>query len=290
MNHYHTPIIVLSYNKPKLTQRCITAVMDAGYETNQIYLIDNGSRKGVLEQHLDTFPGLNSFRLEQNKGFSGGFNSALNAVFQNNFDSALFLTNDTEIMANTLEECEECSRRNDAGIVAPCLTYRNHPDKIDSIGGWFDRKNGTLRHYQEPLLSPILKENDYIPGTALWISRTAFETIGGTNEDYFMYWEDVDFSFRAHLSGIKQARCYEARIRHGIGQTCHKKPLYTTYYFQRNRIRFCRQYLRPNEWEKISKLIESELMTLEKRWIKNADTRRLNYLKELKIELFSMPL
>lgn len=290
MVYSHTPIIILSYNKPTLTHRCISAVMDAGYDANQIYLVDNGSRRDVLETHLNTFPALNSFRLEQNNGFAGGFNFALNSLFESNFDSALFLTNDTEITANTLEKCEECARKNDAGIVAPCLTYRNYPDKIDSIGGRFDRTTGTLRHYQEPQLPPLLKENDYIPGTALWISRTAFETIGGTNEDYFMYWEDVDFSFRAHLSGVKQARCYEARIRHGIGQTCHKKPLYTTYYFQRNRIRFCRKYLRPNEWKNVSELIQSELTTLEKRWINNADTRRLNYLKELKAELLGIPL
>ena len=277
-----SPIALLSFNKPGLTKRCLESIIDAGYGIEEIYLIDNGSEPGVLEEHLKQFPGLKSFRTEKNLGFAGGFNFGLKSVFDLGHTSVLFLTNDTEMTSGAVEHCMDCSQQTGAGIVAPCITYRNHTDKIDSIGGTFDRTQGTLRHYQEPGLPPLLGESDYVPGTALWITADAFRTLGGTDESYHMYWEDVDLSFRAREAGIVQARCYEARIRHGVGQTCHKKPIYTLYYFQRNRIRFCRNYLSSEEWGLVSRKIEAELGELEKRAVEKSDSNRISYLAELK--------
>ena len=277
-----SPIVVLSYNKPNLTTRCLTSIVEAGYDTGEVYLIDNGSSPGILEEHLGRFPGLHAFRTEQNLGFAGGFNFGLRSVFESGHLSALFLTNDTEITPQTVEHCMTCAGQHRAGIVAPCITYRKHPDKIDSIGGSFNRKTSTLRHYQDVDLPPLLGKSDYVPGTALWISAEAFRTLGGTDERYHMYWEDVDLSFRAHEAGIVQARCYEAKIRHGIGQTCHKKPIYTLYYFQRNRIHFCRKYLTPDAWAQASRQIEMELNELEERAEAKSDEKRLDYIAELK--------
>ena len=276
-----SPIALLSFNKPGLTTRCLESIIEVGYRIEDVYLIDNGSEPGVLQEHLKRFPGLKSFRTEKNLGFAGGFNLGLKAIFDLEHGSALFLTNDTEITNGAVEHCVDCARQTGAGIVAPCITYRNHADKIDSIGGTFDRKQGALRHYQDPSLPLLLDESDYVPGTALWITADAFRKLGGTDESYHMYWEDVDLSFRAHEAGILQARCYEARIRHGVGQTCHKKPIYTLYYFQRNRIRFCRSYLSSEEWKSVSQRIEAELGELQERALAKPDSNRLSYLAEL---------
>ena len=277
-----SPIVVLSYNKPNLTTRCLTSIIDAGYDTGEAYLIDNGSAPGILEEHLKQFSGLKSFRCENNLGFAGGFNFGLKSVFGSGHSSALFLTNDTEITAEAVEHCMACAKQHRVGIVAPCITYRKHPDKIDSIGGSFNRETATLSHYKEVDLPPLLGESDYVPGTALWISADAFQRLGGTDERYHTYWEDVDLSFRAHRAGIALARCYEARVRHGVGQTCHKKPIYTLYYFQRNRIRFCQTHLTSEAWTHASRQIEAELLELERRAEAKSDTKRLHYLAELK--------
>ena len=81
------------------------------------------------------------------------------------------------------------------------------------------------------------------------------------------------------------ARCYESLIEHGVGQTCHKKPLYTAYYYQRNRIRFCRRFLTGETLEKTLYAIGMNLNDYEKRGKEKNDKNRLEYLELLRKEL-----
>ncbi len=291
-------IVVLYYNKVKLTVPCVESILAAGYPAERIYCFDNGSKEDVFEEIKSRFPDCSHHRCRTNNGYSGGFNRALEWVFSLGVDSVLFCTNDTRVFPGALEACALTARKTGVGMVAPCITYLSakkelptgaaptEDDAIDSIGGWFDAKGGTLNHYHERGLSEILDPvTDYIPGTALWISADFFRELGGVDESFHMYWEDVDICFRAHAKGMSMARCYEARIGHGVGQTCRKKPLYTTFYFQRNRVRFCRRYLSGDALEKAVELLRKEFQKLGEKWRENEDQKRLNYLEQLMHEL-----
>ena len=280
-------VVVLYYNKIRLTGRCLRSILEAGYSPGQVYCFDNGSKPEHFAELKNAFPTVQHMRTEQNHGFSGGFNRALNWVFSSSsLTSALFCTNDTVVHARALEECSKIAKKTGAGAVAPCITYLSHPGSIDSIGAYFNPISCTIHHYHDREMPPLLdREKDYIPGTALWIHRDAFEELGGADESYHTYWEDVDLSFRAHKKNIPLARCYTADIGHGVGQTCHKKPLYTTFYFQRNRIRFCKRFLSGDALENALRLIHGELLASGTRWQEKQDKRRLDYLQQLLEEL-----
>lgn len=280
-----TAIVVLHYNKIRLTDRCIQAVINAGYPPGRIYCFDNGSQAEIFRQVKETFPLCRHLRIEQNLGFSGGFNRALEWVFAAGLSSALFCTNDTVVEPGAAEACAATANQTGAGMVAPLVTYLSNPQTIDSSGAFFNAENGTIHHYHEPGLPEILNpKKDYIPGTAVWIHRDAFKELGGTDESFHMYWEDVDMCFRAHRKGILLARCRKARIKHGGGQTCRKKPLYTTFYFQRNRIRFCRRYLEGGARDKVLRAIRKELEELGRQWKQKNDQRRMGYFDQLMAE------
>lgn len=279
-------IIVLYYNKLRLTVQCLQAVLDTGYAGPRIYCFDNGSKEEVYREISATFPQCNHLRIPENLGFSGGFNRSLKAVFDAGFNSALFITNDTLIRPEAAEACLETARQTGAGMVAPLVVYKTDPDNIDSIGAFFDEESALIRHYHEPGLPLLLDPaTDYIPGTAVWIDKATFEALGGTDESYHMYWEDVDLCFRASEKGILMARCYEAVLSHGGGQTTRKKPLYTTFYFHRNRIRFCRRFLRGERLNRALELIRGQLESMAKEWQEKNDRRRMNYYSQLMEEL-----
>ncbi|MCP5048838.1 MAG: glycosyltransferase family 2 protein [bacterium] len=281
-----TAIVVLYYNKLRLTVRCIQSVLDAGYPPDQVYCFDNGSKPDVFHQLYQAFPTCRHLRNDTNLGFSGGFNRSLEQVFTIGFTSALFCTNDTIIEPGAAEACLETASQTEAGMVAPQVNYLFRPDAIDSIGAYFDNETGLLHHYHDHHLPMLLDSTkDYIPGTALWINKETFQILDGTDESYHMYWEDVDLSFRAHHEGIPLARSYDARFSHGVGQTNRKKPLYTTFYFLRNRIRFCRLYLYGDAQEKVLRSIHNELIQLGNRWKQRNDTRRIGYFHKLIEEL-----
>lgn len=279
-------ITILYYNKIRLTCSCIDSILAAGYPPGCIYCFDNGSQVAAFEEIKQLYAGCHHQRAEENRGFSGGFNRALDWVFQSGHESTLFCTNDTIIKPQALEACEKTAGETGAGLVAPLVTYVSRPDHIDSIGAYFDAGKGMLHHYHDYGLPVLLERGkEYIPGTAIWVSKDAYYRLSGTDESFHMYWEDVEMCFRAHQLGILQARCYESVIQHGGGQTCRKKPLYTTFYFQRNRIRFCRRYLENPALGQVLNHIRGELNGWFSQWEQNNDQRRLEYYKQLMAEL-----
>ncbi|MCP5108206.1 MAG: glycosyltransferase family 2 protein [bacterium] len=282
-------IVVLHYNKIRLTKNCVQSILDAGYPPELIHCFDNGSKQEVFDELKNIFPKCRHHRCEKNLGYSGGFNRALEWVFDSGFSGALFCTNDTRVYPGALETCAQKSLETGAGMIAPCVIYLSSEGKeeaIDSIGGWFNAETCTLNHYQNRGLPDFLDPvKDYIPGTALWINKEFFKETGGTDETFHMYWEDVDICFRAHQKGLAMARCYDAKIAHGVGQTVRKKPLYTTFYFHRNRIRFCKRYLKGDQLQKAMALLNQELLKMGEQWEQKNDQKRLNYLNQLMTEL-----
>lgn len=284
-------VVVLHYNKIRLTETCIQSVLDAGYRAEQVFCFDNGSKLEVFDQITRMFPRCRHHRDETNRGYSGGFNRALQWTFDSGNTAALFLTNDTRLFPGALEACAKKAEETGAGMIAPRIIYASSEGKdeaIDSIGGWFNAGTCTLNHYHENNLPVFLDPaRDYIPGTALWINKDFFHKTGGTDESFHMYWEDVDLSFRAHRMGLPLARCYEAKISHGVGQTVRKKPLYTTFYFHRNRIRFCKRYLSGDALRSAMELLEKEFTGLRSRWEEKDDGKRIDYVDRLLEELKS---
>jgi len=277
----HT-VVILHFNKLRLTFRCIESVLSAGYSPKTVYCFDNGSQTEFFHALTKQFPDIHQERIEKNRGYSGGFNAALRWVFSTGKEAALFLTNDTVLYPKAVELCSETAAKTDSGLVAPCVTYLKQPDLIDSSGAYFDINQCNLNHYREyGLQTQMTGQTDYIPGTAIWISSSAFEKLNGVDESYHTYWEDVDMCFRARKEGIKMARCYNARVGHGVGQTCHKKPIYTAYYYHRNRIRFCRKQLSSKEWNRAKIHIRNDLDSLAAKWRTNRDEKRLEYYFKL---------
>ncbi|HLP62514.1 MAG TPA: glycosyltransferase, partial [Candidatus Deferrimicrobium sp.] len=88
-------IVVLHYNKIRLTTDCVRSILAAGYPPGQIFCFDNGSKPEIFAELKQTFPQCSHHRCEQNYGYSGGFNRALDWVFNLGTSSVLFCTNDT---------------------------------------------------------------------------------------------------------------------------------------------------------------------------------------------------
>jgi len=273
---------VLSYNKMRLTERCIRSVLDSGTDPETVFLYHNGTSAETREKIRSTFPMIRHKWTDMNTGYSGGFNALMKWIFNERGRSVLFLTNDTTIESPTLSNCLATEKETGAGLIAPLILYLKYPEKIDSSAGFFDRRRFTLSHYHLRVAETILEKNlDYIPGTALWMRADIFEQTGGMDENFHTYWEDADLSFRCHRSGIMMARSLQAQVYHGIGQTCHKKPLYTTWYFHRNRILFCKKYLIGTELEKALQRIHREILEMKARALEKGDRRKTGYLEKL---------
>ena len=231
---YNYAIVILSYNHPDLTQKTITSVLQLGFPASQIYLVHNGSLQKHQKQLTEQFQEIHHLLYETNLGFTGGANRGLDSVFQK-YEQAFFLTNDTLLMKLP----EVFPQKID--LLAP-LIWRRQSAEIDSLMGALNIKTGQLRHLKNISNLKSTTEIAYVPGTAFGLTKKCYDTLGGFDESFHTYWEDVDFSLRAHKANFQIEHSPTFQLRHKIGKTCHKDRFYTLYLFQRNRRRLMKKH------------------------------------------------
>ncbi|MBK9295231.1 MAG: glycosyltransferase [Oligoflexia bacterium] len=227
-------LIILSYNHPQITAQAVNSALSQ-VEPEKIILFHNGSKLENVEFLKKTFPQILHASSEENKGYSGGANCVLSFAFKQ-APWAFFMTNDCYLLKLNQPVNAEPS------LVAP-LVYLRNKNNIDSIGGVFDVKKSKLSHCKGlKEFKSCQKKITYVPGSAFWLHKNIFESLNGFDESFHTYWEDVDFSIRAKDKGYLISADLETQVLHKGGKTCHKDSFYTSYLFQRNRIRVAKKY------------------------------------------------
>lgn len=224
-------VVVLSYNHPQITSRCVKSVL-ALVNSEQVSILHNGSEAKFVEQLRAEWPQIQHWVHTDNRGYSGGANRALSQAF-GDASWVLFLTNDTELVA--LKPDLEALR---PGIYSP-RTFLRRLDRIDYTMGFFDSRRGRLWHAKVPHVGAQSRQGvyPYIPGTAFLLDRATFEFMGPFDESCHTYWEDVDYGARAAKAGIFMSTHVGVEVLHAGGKTNRKNPFYTRVLFQRNRRR-----------------------------------------------------
>jgi GT2 family glycosyltransferase len=239
--------VILSYNHPQFTERCVRSTLPFTTNPAQVTLIHNGSSTETVEKLKSQFPSVLHHISPENKGYSGGVNQGLKIGFAKN-DWVCFLTNDCELKSLPLGLAINAELKSESGLelfLAPHIYFKNS-GKTDSTGGFFWPSQGKLAHsksIQEFDSFKITKQSlKYLPGSAFIINRKVFEKTGVFDERLGTFWEDVDFSARAQLNGFKLTVASDFKVTHAGGKTTRKNSLYTTYFFQRNRLIVSRRY------------------------------------------------
>lgn len=224
----NTYVVVLSFNHPKQTQRCIESLFKA-FNSQSILLVHHGSTNECVCGLKEQFPGLCHLVLESNGGFSRGMNEGMRYFMQHSSAAwCLCVTNDTELISCDLsyEKMQPC-------LVAPLIYFRSLR-KIDSFGATFNAARGSLSHVKDER-SPWTQSR-YVPGTAFIFHRDVLSRDIYFDEKLFMFWEDVLWSYQLEMAGVRLVQFKGLSFAHGGGKTTKKDALYTAYYFHRNRL------------------------------------------------------
>jgi len=206
----------------------------------RIVLVDNASDDGVADTVRRELPQVDVVQLPRNVGYGGAFNAAVRA-HPGKESHLLFLTHEVRLASDCLERLMHSSRRRSAALVGPRLELGGS-GATWSTGGSFDRR-GRAFHLTSPLGSSSeqpgtgVVDRAWLDGAALLTTRTAFDAVDGFSEEFFLYWEDVDFGARCATVG-PVLMDLSAVATQGTGFM----PLY---YAARNRIMFWRQWNDP---------------------------------------------
>lgn len=239
-------VITVNYNHNHITEALLYSIEKTNtYPLLEIIVVDNGSRNNPVPQWRTQFPKVTFIRSELNLGFAGGNNLGIGFA---KGDYYFLVNNDTEftpkladLLAETLDNHPE------VGIVSPKILYFDKPGMLQYAGftpmnyftmrnkciGQFETDNGQYDH--------ATGVTGFAHGAAMMIRRQAIENAGTMDENFFLYYEEMDWCESIRRGGYAIWVNMQAKIYHKESVSVGKNSPLKEYFMNRNRILFARR-------------------------------------------------
>ncbi|MFC5283049.1 glycosyltransferase family 2 protein [Pedobacter alpinus] len=230
-------IIIVSYNVKDLLQQAISSLLVAAEDIkSEIFVVDNSSKDKSVEMVKNFFPQVNLIENAKNEGFSVANNQAIvkakgkyilviNPDTITNKDTLSktinFLNNREDVgclgvrMLNGQGEFLPESKR---GLPTPWVSFC----KLSGLNRLFPKSKLFNSYYLGYINEFETAEVDVIAGAFMLLRASALKKVGLFDEDFFMYGEDIDLSYRLKLAGFKNYYFPETYITHFKGQSTRK--------------------------------------------------------------------
>lgn len=240
-------IIIVSFNCRSELQQCLESVQQCCSHINaEIIVIDNNSDDGSPAMVERDFPSVTLLRNQQNLGYSKANNQGIR---KSRSEQVLFLNPDTLVNSAALATLLQGLRAHkNIGCVGPALLQGGRDFQV-SFGGKRDFCREMLQKF---CLNPyfrlrlrFMKKNRrvlWLSGACLLARKDALEDVGGFDEAFFLYYEDIDLGIRIFRSGRKLLFLPCARIFHAGGRSTQKQGLNSRYFYRQSQLYFYRKH------------------------------------------------
>lgn len=232
-------VIIVNYNSGARLSRCLDQLARQIYRDFEVIIIDNASTDGSLDAALaqsEAVMPARVIRSEENIGFAAANNRAAQGA---RGDWLAFLNPDAYAERDWLSALISAANRYPwADAFGSTQLMADSPDVIDGAGDVYHILGVGYRggYGHDAARTPDDGECFAPCAAAALYRRAAFERLGGFDERFFCYGEDVDLGFRLRLAGGHAVQVRDARVLHeGSGVTGRYSP-FTVYHGNRNRI------------------------------------------------------
>jgi len=198
-------ILVLNYNGKIHLDDCFRSVLAQVGPRDQAYLVDNGSADGSIEYVKEHYPAVKLICFERNLGFAEAYNRAVTSIGE---ELVVFLNNDVQVEKGWLMELKSVFEKSNDRVAA-CgskILFYNSRGLVNHAGGKLTRIGGGIdlgfmtRSIQEEYHERCV---GCVSGASMIVPRSVFLSLGGFDPDFFAYFEDVDYCWRAWLFGFR---------------------------------------------------------------------------------------
>lgn len=239
-------VITVNYNQTTVTEALLRSLtVKNRYENTEIIVIDNGSKDNPISLWENRYPNIRFIRSETNRGFAGGNNLGISEA---KGDYLFFINNDTEVtpgliptLVNTMESHPE------VGMISPKIRYFHAPDIIQYAGftpmNYFTCRNLCIGQFEkdEGQYDKQKGPTGFVHGAAMMLPRAVVDKVGPMPENFFLYYEEMDWCEKVKKAGYPIWFDPEAVIYHKESVSVGQKSPLKEYFMNRNRILFIRR-------------------------------------------------
>lgn len=234
-------IIIVNYRTPQLTIDCLHSLFSEiqSLPDTQVVVVDNNSGDRSVEQiqaviSAQNWDWVSVLASNHNGGFAYGNNLAIRPYLESNSPPAYFLllNPDTIVLERAIQSLVDFMEQHlEVGIAgsrleSPDGTAQHSAFRFHSIWSEFDhglRLGIVTKLLSKWVIAPAISttqcQTDWVAGASCLIRREVFESVGLMDEDYFMYYEEVDFCLQAKRKGWTCWYVPESRVIHLVGQS-----------------------------------------------------------------------
>lgn len=273
-------VVIVHYQVPDLLKKCIQSIQNhfLGFDY-EIIVVDNQSPDPSWKSLINDFPEVNFLALEDNLGFSKANNLGVKHA---KGDYVYILNPDTEIEGDYFKEVLDFADSQDAlgavglrmhnakGLFLP-ESKRSVPALVNSFEKLFTKlSNDSKTYYRNDIDETDIAEVDIMTGANLLMKKTVYEEVGGFDERYFMYGEDIDLCYTILQRGYKNFYYGRYAILHHKGESTIKDELYLSRFFGAMDLFIKKYYRRQQPVQYIIMRLGLKLKhNIEKRKLKN---------------------
>jgi GT2 family glycosyltransferase len=251
-------VVIVNWNVCDLLQRCVESVLSSQRSiTTEIIVVDNASTDGSVGMLRAEFPQTILIRNPENRGFPAANNQGI-AAAQGRY--VLLLNPDTEVLADALDTLVQyMDAHPDVGLVGPQLLYpdgqvqssrRRYPTLATLFfeSTWLESlapRSLLRRYYVLDQPDDAVLDVDWVTGAAMLARREVIQQVGGMDERFFMYSEELDWCRRIKAAGWRVVYHPAVRITHYEGKSSEQAVPARHVNFQRSKIHYARKYHGP---------------------------------------------
>jgi GT2 family glycosyltransferase len=282
-------IVIVNYNVKYFLEQCLHSVRKASQNiSSEIFVVDNNSVDGSCAMIREKFPEVHLIENNENLGFSIANNQAIRL---SSGRYILLLNPDTVIEEDTLTRCLDHMEKNpDAGALGVRMidgkgnflpeSKRSFPTpgiafyKVFGFSRLFPKSRVFSRYHLGFMHENETNDVEVLPGAFMMLRKTALDKVGLLDEDFFMYGEDIDISYRLMRAGFRNIYFPETTIIHYKGESTRKGSMNYVITFYRAMIIFARKHFSPKMAKSYTFLINIAIyfrafLAITRRFIKN---------------------
>ena len=236
-------IVILNWNGSGFLQRFLPSVVDHSSGIAEVIVADNGSSDDSRIIVETLFPSVTYLQLEQNFGFAGGYNKALQQI-QNEF--IVLLNSDVEVTEGWLEPMLKLMESDySIGAIQPKILSLNRPTHFEyagAAGGFIDKfgypfcRGRILQEVEKDLgqYNDCLNVS-WASGACMMVRSSVWQECGGFDVDFWAHMEEIDLCWRMHHLGYSVKFCPESVVYHlGGGTLNYNHPMKIYLNFRNN--------------------------------------------------------